>query len=292
MGIARGFTRLLLDELKIDPPGHSVLQLGRQGIFLTGSELKGVMQDHGFDTTAVKENDSRMNDIEFFSSLGFQNIESCDYSDFQSATHIFDLNLPAPEHLKEKYDLIIDGGTMEHVFDIPQVLKNIHHMLKPEGRIIHLAPSSNYVDHGFYMFSPTLFFDYYHSNNWSGLRGKIIQHTQGHHSDPWYIYEYEPGSIEHLSYGGFDNGKLTGFFFSATKNLDTVSDQIPQQGKYIKNHWKTKDSQMIHKENVEVQRIQVIKNLIYRFPLFYKTLSKISRLLPRKRKMPKLIGKY
>ena len=60
--------------------------------------------------------------------------------------------------------MIIDGGTMEHIFHIPNVLNNIYRMLRVGGRIIHISPSSNYVDHGFYSFSPTLFYDFYQTN--------------------------------------------------------------------------------------------------------------------------------
>jgi len=40
-------------------------------------------------------------------------------------------------------------------------------LLKPGGRIIFLSPSTNHVDHGFYMFLPTLFMDYLLANGFS-----------------------------------------------------------------------------------------------------------------------------
>ena len=132
MGISRGFTKLLLDELSINSAGKSILQLGRQGIFLTSSDLFDILKDYDRPFNHNDISDSRLDDIEYFSALGFENVESCDYSDFQSATHIFDLNTPAPAELKEKYDLIVDGGTMEHIFNVPRVLENIFYMLKPK----------------------------------------------------------------------------------------------------------------------------------------------------------------
>src|SRR5207249_3920994 len=97
----------------------------------------------------------------FFKALGFSEVAAMDYSDFESARYIHDLNSSEPpEHLLENFDVIIDGGTIEHVFHIPNVLNSIHKMLRPHGRTIHMSPSSNHIDHGFYMFSPTLFWDF------------------------------------------------------------------------------------------------------------------------------------
>ena len=40
-------------------------------------------------------------------------------------------------------DLVIDGGTIEHVFHIPNVLQNFHELLNINGRIIHFTKAIN-----------------------------------------------------------------------------------------------------------------------------------------------------
>src|SRR5262249_30321510 len=97
-----------------------------------------------------------------FKSLGFESVHSLDYSDFEGAGIIHALNSSElPKELYERFDVIIDHGTIEHVFHIPNALLNLFRMLKIGGRLIHSSPTSNLVDHGFYMFSPTLFYDFY-----------------------------------------------------------------------------------------------------------------------------------
>lgn len=60
----------------------------------------------------------------FFKFLGVKNLDVMDYSDYEGANIIHDLNEPLPDTLKEKYDVVLDGGTMEHVFNYPIALRN------------------------------------------------------------------------------------------------------------------------------------------------------------------------
>ncbi|MEL7114711.1 MAG: methyltransferase [Pseudomonadota bacterium] len=66
--------------------------------------------------------------------LGFGEIESMDFSDYEGASILQDLNKPIPDHLEQQFDFIFDGGTIEHVFNVPQALENVFRMLKPGGR--------------------------------------------------------------------------------------------------------------------------------------------------------------
>ena len=44
---------------------------------------------------------------------------------------VADLNLPIADGLCERFDIIIDSGTIEHIFDTRAVLMNIGRMLRP-----------------------------------------------------------------------------------------------------------------------------------------------------------------
>lgn len=93
-------------------------------------------------------------------------IKSIDVSAYESASIIYDLNTnELPEDLKNKFDYIIDGGTFEHLFNIQNAFSNVIQMLKVGGKIFHYVPSNNYIDNGFYSYSPTLFIEYYEANN-------------------------------------------------------------------------------------------------------------------------------
>ena len=61
------------------------------------------------------------------------------------------------------YDLVIDGGTVEHCFNIAQAMSTIALMVKQGGFVFHDNPCNMY-NHGFYNLNPTFYFDWYESN--------------------------------------------------------------------------------------------------------------------------------
>ena len=60
------------------------------------------------------------------------------------------------------------------MFHVPNALANLNAMLKPSGAILHVLPCNNWVDHGFYQFSPTLMFDYYAALQFEVLESAIM----------------------------------------------------------------------------------------------------------------------
>lgn len=245
MGIARGMARLLLDEHSRRPFSGRVLQLGRQHLFFGMQELATWASVHNVQLRDTPVQFSHLqehacngyiDDTTFFTALGFSCVESMDVSDYENCTHVHDLNRPVPENLYGRYDVIFDGGTVEHVFDTPSCLRNIHAMLKVGGRIIHGSPSTNHVDHGYYMFSPVLFYDYYDANNYKIEQSLLIFHTQQHDKDLWKIVTYEPGVLDHLSFGGFDRGFMLAICLIARKTANSTCVQVPQQGEYRRRH--------------------------------------------------------
>ena len=73
---------------------------------------------------------------------------------------VLDLNHPAPPELLGKYDLVFDGGTLEHCFNVGQVMRNILGFAKVGGYILHVNPL-NFFNHGFFNFNPTFYYDWY-----------------------------------------------------------------------------------------------------------------------------------
>lgn len=80
--------------------------------------------------------------------------------------HKYDLNRPLPlPH--GHFDLVLNLGTGEHIFHVPQFFQSVHDLCAPNGWMLHLMPFQGWPDHGFYGFQPTFFFDlaaanYYH----------------------------------------------------------------------------------------------------------------------------------
>lgn len=97
----------------------------------------------------------------FFERLGYPPVESMDASPYEGCAYTHDLNDPLPRHLKDRFDVIIDGGTIEHVFNTPQSLDNVFHMLKEDGIFISINGMTGWAGHGFYQFSPELVWRYW-----------------------------------------------------------------------------------------------------------------------------------
>lgn len=91
--------------------------------------------------------------------------DSIDNSDYEGATIVADFNDPVSDEFKERYDTVLDFGCSEHIFDVAQSLRNIASLCKMGGRILHAVPSSGLCGHGFYQFSPELFFSWYSPEN-------------------------------------------------------------------------------------------------------------------------------
>ena len=247
MGIPRGTARLLLDEAARRAFEGTVLELGRMTVYVTADELArwageqkvslAAVADPGLSHQPALAALGCLDDRTFFRRLGFDLVESSDVSDWEGADRILDLNQPVPAELHGLYDVVFEAGTIQHVFDLPQVFANLHALLKPGGRVIHgMAPSSNHVDHGFYMFSPTLFADYYRANGWEiesffffefrsyWWRGRF-------RSTVWKVRPYVPGCLDGLSYGGFGGAQL-GLFVVATRVAGATADVVPQQSAF------------------------------------------------------------
>jgi SAM-dependent methyltransferase len=234
MGLSRGTIKLLMKEGKREKYSGSLLTIGRQGIWVKNArDIEKWAEEMDFRLNPDTEISFPVTDTILFSSMGFDSIDSLDYSNYEQCTITHDLNKDAPPGLYNRFDLIFDGGSSEHIFNLPKVLENYNRILKVGGRIIHSLPSSNHVDHGFYMFSPTLLWDYYSSNNWEIKDSLFFRYTRNHYRGLWEIYEYTPGCLDRLSLGALD-GRPYGIFFVIKKTEKSTSDAPVQQGAYSK----------------------------------------------------------
>jgi hypothetical protein len=284
MGIARAAVKLLIQEAQRRPFQGKVVTLGKQDIWIDQDELEKIAKQMqfqlfpcpGIEPLAQKSSmrqQGLISDVYLLSRLGFSEVRSIDFSDYEGADDIFDLNRPElPPHLANACDFILDGGTLEHVFHLPNALKNLFYMLKIDGRIFHISPSSNHIDHGFYMFSPTIFWDYYHANRFDLNRLQILRHNPSQ-SYPIHIYPYQSGCLGPVSYGGLDSA-MYAIHCVVTKTAESTSSAIPQQFAYQEKAWKGKN--VAESDHSLLSRL---KNQIKQHRFLYQTLRPFGRLL-------------
>lgn len=99
--------------------------------------------------------------------LDFSAIVAIDYHGKDALP--FDLNEPLPLPADEVFDVVINTGTAEHVFDQRQLFRTIHERTARGGLIIHAVPWKGWIDHGFYCYQPTFFIDLARANRYELL---------------------------------------------------------------------------------------------------------------------------
>jgi SAM-dependent methyltransferase len=133
--------------------------LGHQHLSLTRAELAEVLRSMGRPADAAGQAwRSVFADELLVDLLGIERLVSIDGSDYEGATVVHDMNHPVPERHRDAYDAVVDAGTLEHVFNFPVAIANCMNMLRVGGRFFALTPANNHCGHGFYQFSPELFF--------------------------------------------------------------------------------------------------------------------------------------
>ena len=124
-----------------------------------------------------------------------RSVKSIDVDLFEGADYQANLNFAGSfsDELGREFDLLYDGGTLEHVFHLPNALANIHKVVKPGGHIIHFNPMNNDPDHGFYQFSPTFYHDYYQANDFKIVRMFIFRIAGNALHDPYMVMHMSLG---------------------------------------------------------------------------------------------------
>ncbi len=239
MGITRGTIKLIAMAAGREQGDRNVVTFGVQGVQSSYPEAVasirecGLLPDHLADEEVIYDEVTQfgktIHQTTLFRLLGYKTTESMDYFPDEHPTYVEDLNCPVPQTLHGRYSLVYDGGTMEHCFNSPQVMKNAVALVKTRGIVIHHVPMNNWVDHGFYQFSPTLFFDFYGANGFTDLEMKI--HFLWRRKESF--VRYDPRVDDPLPYflGGATRVMV---FFKARKSADLVDIKLPIQGRYRK----------------------------------------------------------
>jgi hypothetical protein len=161
VGVIFADARNLL-ELRKGQIGGRAVTLGRLSVFFHGSDLKAlrslVPRDRATEAWIAAYRWGDFAEGFFRDVLKFESVDSIDFSDYQGASIIHDLGEPLPAAYCNQFDLAVDGGTLEHVFNFPQAIGNLMRLVRVEGAVYVSAPCNNLCGHGFYQFSPELMY--------------------------------------------------------------------------------------------------------------------------------------
>ena len=137
--------------------------LGRQSLLASDEQLEENFRLAGVRATGDEL--ARIGGVpgryseEFLQKLGASAVTSFDASAYEGASVVHDMNRPIGDEHKGKFACVLDGGTLEHVFNYPAALKNALEMVELGGHFLAITPTNNFLGHGFYQFSPELFFN-------------------------------------------------------------------------------------------------------------------------------------
>jgi hypothetical protein len=143
--------------------------IGRQGLHLSEYDLKNAFGAFGYvvDEGQIDEIFTKNNGYaeQLLTCLGSHEIHSFDNSGYEGATHLHDFNKELPITFKDQYTTVLDGGSLEHVFNFPVAIKNCMEMVGVGGHYLGIAPANNFMGHGFYQFSPEAYFNIFTPEN-------------------------------------------------------------------------------------------------------------------------------
>lgn len=169
MGLNINSTKFLLYAKSLNVDFAKTATIGRQTLTLSPADLRKNLRE--FQLPVVEETIDSIflkNDgyaEEFVRYLGANEVHSIDYSSYEGATNIHDMNQPIPDDYKSRYSVVLDGGSLEHVFNFPVAIKNCMEMVRVGGHYIGITPTNNFMGHGFYQISPECFFSVFTQDN-------------------------------------------------------------------------------------------------------------------------------
>ena len=234
MAITKATCSLLFYSKKIGVSFKETLMLGRLHLYCSRKDIADAIEKY-------KNNEKEIKDVRFtdeyseplFGILGAEKIDSMDFSSYENASILHDLNLPIGDKLKNKFTAIVDGGTIEHVFNFPVAIKNCMKALKVGGHYIGITPANNQMGHGFYQFSPELLFRVFSDDNGFKIKKMMINVHAGE-DGPWYEVA-DPAKVNNRVM--LVNNLPVSLMVIAEKVAEkNIFDIIPQQLDYV-NTW-------------------------------------------------------
>lgn len=151
MGLDYSIAKFLFERSKAAPLGR-VLVLGRQTVYMTPREVADVRTWSGVNLRPTGFAD------DFFRAIGATEISFLDRSGHEGADILHDLNQPISSDFHARFDSVLDGGTLEHIFNFPVALKTCMEAVREGGCLFIFSPANSMMGHGFYQFTPELFY--------------------------------------------------------------------------------------------------------------------------------------
>ncbi len=242
MGISATCAEFILQAHAGGVSFRETATLGRQNLSVNDDVLGRLLKRYGVPGFDGAGGGPRYADP-FFRALGAARTDSIDANTYEGSTILHDMNLPVPADLHKRYDCVVDSGSLEHIFAFPTAIRNCMEMVKVGGHLLVLTPANNFFGHGFYQFSPELFFRVLSPENGFRVERMLaIEVETMSHLTPQGVRAYEehgrPRTVLDPAVTGrrgiLRNRKNVLLFIQAVREADAVLfARTPQQSDYV-----------------------------------------------------------
>lgn len=173
----------------------SLATLGRQSFFPERTALQWVFDrlSLSLDADAFLQASGGYGE-KLLALLGATDVTSFDKSGYESASSLHDMNEPIDASFKSRFSTVLDCGTIEHVFNFPQAIRNCMEMVKPGGHFIQITGANDFLGHGFYQVTPELVYRVFSEANGFAVEAVALHEMLGR--GHWYRMQ-DPVQLGH-----------------------------------------------------------------------------------------------
>jgi hypothetical protein len=204
LGIDSRVFEFLLHEHCYKPISGKVLTIGRQAVIMTPDVILSTIKKFGLqprsktfeldETNTHRTSDDVISDQSLFRSFSDCSLLTADISPYEGADFVFDICDRIPYKLRGRFDFIIDGGSLDNVFDPFRMLQNMTKMLSPSGRLLLFAWSNSFPT-AYVKVSPDWIMDYFAVNEFADCKVYPVEfpHLVGDNSRRYItVFNYDP----------------------------------------------------------------------------------------------------
>lgn len=175
MGILYSNAVMLAEARRSGACFERILTIGHLTLFLSQAQIRTLARRYQVDIDATTFSTGEYADRFFEVFLGAKKVLSLDCSNYEHCSIVHDMNKPIAKTYFETFDVVIDGGSLEHIFNFPVALANCMNLVKRGGSLFIFSMANNHLGHGFYQFSPELFFRAFRDSYGYETRSVVVE---------------------------------------------------------------------------------------------------------------------
>ena len=224
----------------------SIIEIGSQELHLKKEDLKQLFDNAGLKGDLVDEYPNiniwperpRCSAKYFYESLGIKEYQSIDINADYGAT-VHDLNKPFEDKSKfNKFDIVTDHGSCEHVFNIAECYRTMHNLAKPGGYII--IAQAVWKGNGYFKFDESFFEGIAAANNYKIIFNSYVFSNKDKTINGSHLQFHIPRNQKLLKVLDLSNiykkeGRL--HIYGVLQKTNANEFKIPYQGKFMKEEY-------------------------------------------------------